>query len=217
MQQTELFVPGAYWTPDRAAEAVRRMVAHLASPEMQALMASIADEGPQGSIRQAFAPPPTDANVAPIDPARCVVRRGRAADIPRFAELMLRADLPPLFIEEFVEGFAAIEHEGTVIACGGLEIYGDCGVIRSIVVDEAARGTGLGRRIAEVLMEDARLAGASDVYLFTVDAWPFWKHLGFVDLPIAEWREPPRASWQYSVIERYGEVFEAIHSMWRRV
>ncbi len=97
-------------------------------------------------------------------------------------QLIASANLPPLFIEEFLPGFAVVEHEGEIVGCGGLELYGDSGVIRSIVTDEAARGLGLGRRISELLIDDARAFGATDLYLFTMDAWEFWKHLGFVDV-----------------------------------
>ena len=95
----------------------------------------------------------------------------------------------PLFITEFVEGFVAAEHDGIVIGCGRLEIYGDCGVIRSVVVDENARNKRIGERIAELLIADARAAGATDLYLFTMHAARFWRRLGFQDAPIATWKQ----------------------------
>jgi amino-acid N-acetyltransferase len=68
-------------------------------------------------------------------------------------ELISAANLPAIFIEEFLDGFVAAEREGELVGCGGVETYGDCAVIRSVAVDGAARGLGIGRRIAEMLME----------------------------------------------------------------
>ncbi len=144
-------------------------------------------------------------------------RRAAPADIPRMTELIAAADLPPLFIEEYLDGFRAAVHDGVVIACGGVEMYDDCAVIRSVVVDDSVRGVGLGGRMAEMLMDDARAAGASDLYLFTMDAWAFWKRYGFVDVTFEEWKWPARACWQYQFLSQNREVVAGIHTMWRAV
>ena len=214
MVMVDEFAPGAYWTDDRKAAAVRRMSARLASPEMQAMMAASVEEAHNNDA------PPADDGAAPppsVDPATILFRRGREDDIGRFAELMVRAHLPPLFVDEFIEGFVAVESGGEVIGCGGLEVYGESGVLRSIVIDERVQGLGLGRKMSELLMEDARLSGVTDLYLFTVDAWAFWKRLGFDDVALEAWKGPPRAGWQYAFISRHPEAVAGIHSMWRRV
>jgi N-acetylglutamate synthase-like GNAT family acetyltransferase len=128
-----------------------------------------------------------------------------------------QANLPPMFIDEFLDGFLVGEREGEILGCGGQEMYGTSAVIRSVVVSPQAQGTGLGGRIARLLLERAREAGASDAYLFTMDAWEFWKHLGFADVALEEWREEPRECWQYVVISqnREMEMFASVHSMWR--
>jgi N-acetylglutamate synthase-like GNAT family acetyltransferase len=150
------------------------------------------------------------------DPESARLRRAAAADVPRMVELIAGANLPPLFVEEYLAGFLVAESGETVIACGGLEMYGDCGVIRSVVVDERARGQGLGLRIAETLMDDARQTGATDLYLFTMDAWPFWRRLGFADVTFEEWKNPARACWQYRLLEENRDMIpEGIHTMWR--
>lgn len=215
------FVAGAYWTPDRAAQAVARMSATLASPEFQAVMQQIADGAAEGGDPAAVAAAFTEASsvqiatAAPIEAEACNYRRGRPSDAPRFAQIIAAAELPPLFIEEFVEGFVAVEHDGDVIACGGMELYGDCGVIRSVAVDASARKLGVGERIAALLMQDARAAGVVDVYLFTQHAANFWRRLGYVDAPIETWRPEPRISWQYQFISRFPEVARDVIPMWQ--
>jgi N-acetylglutamate synthase-like GNAT family acetyltransferase len=143
-------------------------------------------------------------------------RPARAADVPRMVELIAGAHLPPLFIEEYLDGFIAAEQDGRLIACGGVEMYGDCGVIRSVVVDEAARGLGLGGKIAELLMAMGRAAGAADFYLFTGDALPFWAGYGFIEVTFADWKAAPRVSWQYQFVSQNHELIPDVHTMWRK-
>jgi N-acetylglutamate synthase-like GNAT family acetyltransferase len=211
---TNLFVPGDYWTPQRQAAALERARATMASAEMQAVLASEASEPPT------FESPPKEVVTSggAIATERCVLRRGRVEDIEWMAQLMVTADLPPLFIAEFVEGFIAVEHEGEVVGCGGLELYGDAGVIRSVVVDQRARGLGFGRRMAELLAEDARRSGARDLYLFTLEAHAFWLALGFDDVSLDGWREPARECWQYRYIGSHPWMMSdvGVHSMWKR-
>jgi N-acetylglutamate synthase-like GNAT family acetyltransferase len=139
-----------------------------------------------------------------------------AADVPRMIELIAGAHLPPAFVEEYLDGFIAAEGDGDVIACGGIEMYGDCAVVRSVVVDEARRGWGLGGKLAEMLMSNAREAGAMDLYLFTADALPFWRHYGFNEAALDDWKDAPRACWQYQFISQNRELMAGVHAMWRK-
>jgi len=144
-------------------------------------------------------------------------RPASLADVPRMAGLIAEAHLPPIFIEEFIDGFLAADVAGQVGACGGVEMYDDCAVIRSVVVDPSARGLGLGGQLAERLIALARARGARDVYLFTQDAREFWKHCGFIDVALDEWRGPARACWQYQFISQNPEMAAGIHTMWLAV
>lgn len=153
---------------------------------------------------------------SPASTEQVAFRIARADDIPRMAELMAAAHLPPLFIEEHLDGFVAADRAGELIACGGIEMYEDCAVIRSVVVDESGRGLGLGGRLAEMLMANARAAGAADLYLFTAEALPFWQHYGFAEVTFEEWKNAPRASWQYQFLSQNRDVVPDVHTMWRK-
>ncbi len=149
--------------------------------------------------------------------ANVTFRSALAVDVPRMVELIAGANLPPLFVEEYLDGFIAAERDGEVIACGGVEMYGDCSVIRSVVVYEAGRGLGLGGRLAEMLMSKARDAGATDLYLFTADALPFWQHYGFVEVTLDDWKDRARACWQYQFISQNRDLVPEVRTMWRKV
>jgi amino-acid N-acetyltransferase len=146
-------------------------------------------------------------------PGDVTFRAAVSADVPRLAELIAAASLPPLFIEEYLGGFIAAERAGTVIACGGVEFYGESAVIRSVVVDPEAQGLGLGRRIAEQLMDKIREHGGADIYLVTADALPFWQHMGFSELSFDDWAEDPRACWQFQFVSQNLELLPGIHTM----
>ena len=111
------FTPGAYWTPERARAAATSVSEQLASPQMQAFMNEVAAAGadPAATTAQMAAAGTTrPASSTPVRADACHYRRGRAADIPAFAQLIIAGDLPPLFIQEFVEGFVAVEHDGEI-------------------------------------------------------------------------------------------------------
>lgn len=208
---TDAFVPGSFWTPERAQEAITRMQAVLASPAFASMFDAGPDHGGPPSAMMDLAPR-ADAPELP-DGVPVVFRRARSEDIPRMAALMAADNLPPLFLDEFLGGFVVGACGDVVVAAGGGEMYGDCAAIRSVVVDPRLRGTGAGRGIAERLIADARAYGARVAYLFTEHAHPFWRHLGFEDVPVNDWEAPARTSWQWQFINRFGDQMPGVHSM----
>lgn len=145
------------------------------------------------------------------------MRRAQEEDIPRIVQLIVSANLPPLFVPEYLGGFVVAEQDGDVVACGGLEMYASCGVIRSVVVDERLRGTGVGKRLWQLLEADARNTAATDLYLFTGDAHDFWQRLGFEDKALDDWKPEAQINWQYQFISQNGDLFgdDLPSSMWR--
>jgi N-acetylglutamate synthase-like GNAT family acetyltransferase len=217
------FVPGAYWTRERARRAVDQMAQRFASPQMQDFLHRVAAGSSDGNDSAARAAEMAVGVAAPISPgtpvsaAACHYRRGRASDIAALARIISQGGMPPLFIEEFVEGFVAVQHEGETIACGGLEIYDDCGVIRSVVVDAHARGQGIGERIVALLVEDGRCANLTQIYLTTVHARPLFARLSFVDAPFETWAQAPRVCWQYQFLTQHPQAAVGVYAMVRRL
>lgn len=215
--ETSAFEPGAWWTPERAREAAAAMTAVYDTPGFAELAGGSASEYTENHEPGVLQAPTKPSGAVRAEDVR--IRRGRMEDVPRLAELIASADLPPLFIAEFISGFAVAETAEGILACGGLEVYDGAGVIRSIVVEERARGLHLGRVITELLVADARAAGVDDVYLVTADAWNFWKHMGFQDIALEKWAPPAQASWQHRYLTSHMDMVEAIplHSMWKRL
>jgi amino-acid N-acetyltransferase len=66
-----------------------------------------------------------------------------------------------------------------VVGCAALEFYGPDALLRSVAVDGAVHGRGVGRRLVAAALDLARDRGAATVYLLTTTAEAFFHHLGF--------------------------------------
>lgn len=83
------------------------------------------------------------------------------------------------------------ERDGVAIGCVGLIALDDGGFeVAKMTVGEAARGTGLGKKLMQACIDSAREAGAPRLYLETNDslgpALGLYRSMGFVDLPPRE-------------------------------
>lgn len=106
-------------------------------------------------------------------------RSAAEADWPAIAALLNAAALPLDGAQDHLKHFIVGVQDGTVVAAAGLEPYGGSALLRSVVVDQARRGAGLGLLLWE---EIARRALAQDIYqlfLLTTTAAAFFAQRGF--------------------------------------
>lgn len=106
------------------------------------------------------------------------------------------ADLTP----EHLRTFLVVREGGQIVATGGLEVYPDGGLLRSLAVDPALQGTGLGHRLVEAIEEAARLEGLPALYLLTTTAEGFFARLGWQPIPRHEVPEGVRASSEFAAL-----------------
>lgn len=78
-----------------------------------------------------------------------------------------------------VRFFAAHAENGAQIAWGGLEIYEDQAILRSVVVNQVLRGTGAGRKLVCELINEAKIRGLKRLWLLTISAENFFGKMGF--------------------------------------
>jgi amino-acid N-acetyltransferase len=111
------------------------------------------------------------------------LRPASKGDLPAIEALLSSAHLPTEGVAPIVEGgrgvFVVAESSGALIAAGALEEAGRDYLLRSIVVNDSARGTGVGRRIVERLLSDADARRAPGVYLLTTTADAWFPRFGF--------------------------------------
>ena len=114
--------------------------------------------------------------------------RGAAADDLNSVQTLLAAASLPLegVTDFFPANYAVGEREQAVVAAIGVESYGSHGLLRSAVVADAARGTGIGSELTKERLKWSRGQGLSDVYLLTTTAAPFFEKLGFTRVERSE-------------------------------
>lgn len=114
------------------------------------------------------------------------VRPAAIGDVPTLHHLLeiyaSKGNLLPRTMSELyrhLRDFFVIEIDTKVVACGALEIFTeDLGEVRSLVVDEAHEGRGLGRLLVERIADEARSIGLRRLMALTyVPA--FFSKLGF--------------------------------------
>lgn len=105
--------------------------------------------------------------------------RATPDDVPAVEALLSAAGLPLDGAREALALGVVARDGGRVMAAAAVEPYGHAGLLRSVVVEPAARGTGLGRLIVEAAEDAARTAGIRELYLLTETAIDWFPRLGY--------------------------------------
>ncbi len=117
-----------------------------------------------------------------------VVRRARTSDVPAIKQLvdmyagriLLEKNLVTLY--EAVQEFWVAEHEGKVVGCGALHVmWSDLGEIRTVAVDPAMTGHGVGHAIVNRLLDVARELQLKRLFVLTFETEFFGRH-GFTEI-----------------------------------
>jgi amino-acid N-acetyltransferase len=124
---------------------------------------------------------------SPRDP-RPVVRRARTPDVPAIkglvdtyaGKILLEKNLVTLY--EAVQEFWVAEYDGRVVGCGALHVlWADLGEIRTVAVDPAMTGRGIGHAIVNRLLDVARELQLERVFVLTFETEFFGAH-GFTEI-----------------------------------
>jgi amino-acid N-acetyltransferase len=107
------------------------------------------------------------------------LRRAGHADHDTVAALLRDLKLPTEGVKEWLDQFWVAEHSGAVVGVAGMERYRDSGLLRSVAVSQAWRNSGIGGALVDRVLEDARAAGAREIYLLTTTAEHYFTRLGF--------------------------------------
>jgi amino-acid N-acetyltransferase len=127
--------------------------------------------------------------------------KAKISDVPEMQELInLYADRGELLprslnqIYEDIRDFLVLKDNGKIVGTCALHVnWQDLAEIKALVVDESLQGRGLGRKIVEACIEDAKEMGISRVFALTYKP-TFFAHLGFhevdkSELPHKVWTE----------------------------
>ncbi len=137
----------------------------------------------------------------PAAAARATIRAARVADLEAVRRLLVEAGLPLDGLEDqFPAAYAVAEGGGALLGAAGVEAHGPSGLLRSVVVAPAARGTGLGGALVADRLAWARAAGLAEVYLLTTTAPDFFAARGFARLDRAAAPPAIRASREFASV-----------------
>jgi len=117
-----------------------------------------------------------------------VVRRANTSDVPAIKALvdfysgriLLEKNLVTLY--EGVQEFWVAEREGELIGCGALHVlWADLGEVRTVAVNPAMTGHGIGHAIVDRLLEVARDLALKRLFVLTFETDFFARH-GFTEI-----------------------------------
>ena len=106
-------------------------------------------------------------------------RAGEKKDIHKIKLLLESADLPYEDIDLARQDFIVATQGAKIIGAVGLEPYGECGLMRSLTVEDTYRGRGMGRALVMEMTGYAREKGIKQLFLLTLTADRFFEKEGF--------------------------------------
>ena len=106
-------------------------------------------------------------------------RPARPSDLPQVLAMLGQAKLPAAGVAQELSHFFVADNGGTLVGAAGLELYEASARLRSVVVEDSWRGTGVGRSLIDRALDEARRQGVDDVFLLTTTAEHYFPRFGF--------------------------------------
>lgn len=119
------------------------------------------------------------------------VRRARTGDVPAIRRIVdfysvdeILLDKATVTLYEDIQEFWVAERDddGEVVGCGALHVmWEDLAEVRTLAVDPALKGDGVGHQVLAKLLQTARWLGVRRIFCLTFEVGFFAKH-GFVEI-----------------------------------
>lgn len=90
------------------------------------------------------------------------------------------------------------EENGQTIGVGGLEIFDDLALLRSVALKPALHGKGLGKEIVAQIEKTARNSEIKSLYLLTNTAPDFFSSIGYQQIDRKDFAEPLKQTAQFA-------------------
>jgi amino-acid N-acetyltransferase len=121
----------------------------------------------------------------------------RGHDLAPALELLRQSDLPEKGVAAGFGHYFVVHDDMQLVGLAGLEIHGDDGLLRSVVVTPDYRGQGLAKSLVAAAVERAKRLDLAALYLLTTTARDYFAKQGFADCPRDAAPEAIRASWEF--------------------
>lgn len=107
------------------------------------------------------------------------IRQATDRDLDAVESLLSANNLPLDGVKDNFTSFVVAEDKGEITGAIGLEKFGSVALLRSAVVSPEHRGSGVGRRLVERLLERAEHDGIEELFLLTTTAEKYFPRFGF--------------------------------------
>jgi phosphinothricin acetyltransferase len=107
----------------------------------------------------------------------------KPGDVLAILDLMHIVNLPRDGVAEALEHFWVARQDGQVVGTVGIEVYGDCALLRSLAVTPAWQGQALGLALTDTALSYLMSRQFQAVYLLTTTAEQFFRRHDFLVVP----------------------------------
>jgi amino-acid N-acetyltransferase len=107
------------------------------------------------------------------------IRPATSGDWPDIERLLLGLKLPLAGAIEHLHDFVVAEIDGRMAGCAAIERHGSDALLRSVAVDPAHRGLGIGESLVRHLIERTAGDGVHSLVLLTTTAQDWFRRFGF--------------------------------------
>jgi amino-acid N-acetyltransferase len=108
--------------------------------------------------------------------------------------------LPVADLPKNLSNFLVATADGYLIGVAGIEIYGDCGLLRSVAVKAEHRGLDVAAKLVDNITLLARQENITELYLLTDTAAGYFKNKGFTQIGREEVPEEIKKSSEFSYV-----------------
>jgi amino-acid N-acetyltransferase len=108
-----------------------------------------------------------------------VIERANESDLPEVLRLLEHHRLPIEGVRDHVRSMVVARDNGRVVGVAGAEFYPDGALLRSVAVESALQGKGVGHLLTEAVLRMARDHEVDTVFLLTTTAEAFFPRFGF--------------------------------------
>lgn len=130
-----------------------------------------------------------------------VVRLAKKNDMINMLQLLEKANLNTEGLAENLDNFLVVEDvrqsEPYVVGMVGLEIYGDLGILRSLVLRSESWNSKVGVELLSLIIGYGWKKGLREIYLMTQISQDFFEYWGFVEVTWDDLPEHLRQSSQF--------------------
>lgn len=134
---------------------------------------------------------------APSRAPKVAIGPAKAHELAAVLSLLERSGLVAEGLPQHLPTLLVARYQGRVVGSAAVELYGSYALLRSVAVEEALRGQGLGTRLTRAALELARRRGTTNVYLLTDSAAGFYPRFGFRPIPRHQVPPPVKCSVEF--------------------